>query len=207
MIGLAIAAAVIIVILFLRFGVTVEYAEDGLFVWAHMAFIKIQIIPGKPKKLKKEKSKPRKKKEEKPVDELPAPKRPGFAFEFEKLLKEALKVLGKVRRRLLIKELTVLHIQAGGDPFKMAMYHGAELTALGLSQAALESFFRVKHYNLHTSVDFVDEKARVYVFATLTIAVWEAISIGFAALRMILRSRKTKNNPDKLEKAVGKQKN
>lgn len=193
MIGLIIAAAVIIIILFLRIGVTVEFSDDGLFVTAQAAFVKISVYPKKQKRQKPEKVRGEKrKKEKKRREEKPEAKKPGLALDFERLLKEALRVMGKVRRRLLIKELTVLHIRAGGDPYVMAMDHGKELAALGLSQAALESLFRVRHYSLHTSVDFVDERARVYVFAALSIAVWEALSIGFSGLMLFLRSRKPK---------------
>lgn len=197
MTGLIIAAVIIIALALLRFGAGVEFSDDGLVVTAHAGFVSIKILPRKPKKPKK--AKERKEKKEKrrskkePETEQTEVKKPGLQFDIRKLIDEAFRLLGKAKRRLLIKELTVLYVQAGGDPFKMATTHGTLQAGLGITQAALESCFRVKRYNLHTSVDFMAEKPRVYLHAHFSIAVWEAIYLGFAALMLFLRSRKTKD--------------
>ncbi len=192
MTGYIIAAAVtvvIAVILLLRVGAAVEFSDEGLTVLAYAGFVKIKVFP---MRAKKERRKPRERRKKEELDKKTEVKKPGLSFDFKKLFDEALKVLGKVRRRLLIKELTVLYVQAGGDPSKMAIAHGAALAALGFSQAALEGLFRVKQYNLHTSVDFLAEKPRIYVYAMFKMAVWEVLYIGFAGLMLILRSRKPK---------------
>lgn len=199
MIGFGIAAVVIIAIMLFRFGATAEYSDDGLVVLARAGFIKFKLFPKKQKrksKSKREKRKPREHRKKEEREAKTAVKKPGLSFDLKKLIDEGFKVLNKVRRRLLIKDLTVLYVMAGGDPCKMAVSQGAALTALGLTQATLESFFKVKHYNLHTSVDFIAHEPRVYVYATLTIAVWEAIYIGIAGLMLVLRSRKPKENAD-----------
>ena len=204
-----IIVAVIIAVSLLRVGATAEYSDDGILLLAHVGFITKKLFPKKQKNKKrgkKEKRKPREYRKKERRDERAAAKKPGLSFEFRTLLDEVVNVLGKIKRRLLIKELTVLYVQAGGDPAKMATNHGVALTALGLTQATLECFFRVKRYNLHTSVDFIADKSRVYVHATFTIAVWEVISIGFAVLMLILRSKKPKektkaeeNTPEEVE--------
>ena len=211
MIGLIIAATVIVAIALLRIGATVEYSDDGLVVLARAGFIKMRIYPKKQKKRHKaaketrEHTRTRRKKDKRGDTE--SEKKPGLSLDFKQMLGEATNVLGKIKRRLLIKELTVLYAQAGGDPYKMAARHGAALTAMGLTQGALESFFRIKRYNLHTSVDFMAEQSRVYVHATLTIAVWEVLSIGFLMLMLILRSRKQKETSEAVEKTPEEVKN
>ena len=199
-----IIAAVIIAISLLRVGATAEYSEDGPIVLAHAGFLTIRIFPKKPKRKrreKREKIEPEKKKKKEKHDEETTGKKPGSSVDFKKLLSGVTKVLGKIKRRLYIKELTVFYVQAGGDPYKMATTQGTALAALGLTQAALESFFRIKRYNLHTSVDFIAEKSRVYVRAKLSIAIWQVVSIAFAALMLVLRSRKPKKTADVADKS------
>ena len=199
MIGLIIATVAIIAVALLRVGVTAEYSDSGAEIIGRIGFLKMKLYPQKKKsrrtaakdgRKKREKSDSKRSRRKKDKDEQETGKKPGLAFDFKRVFNEAKKVLVKLKRRLLIKELTVLFVQAGGDPYKMATRQGTVLAALGLTQGALESFFRVKRYNLHSSVDFIAEEPKIYVKATLSIAVWEIISVGVAVLMLILRAKK-----------------
>ena len=188
-----IIAAILIAIALLRVGVTAEYSDIGATVTGRVGFLKLKLYPAaKKKRTKKTKSerKERKAEKKKKDEQESGGKKPGSALDFKLIFGEVTKVLGKIKRRLLIKDLTVFYVQAGGDPFKMATTHGLALSALGLTQAALESFFRIKRYHFRTAVDFTAEDARIYVKATLSIAVWELISIGVAGLKLVLRAKK-----------------
>ena len=188
MITLAIVVAALVLIALLRFGVAVEYSENGLTVTARVAFIKITVFPMRKRKKRAEKA------ERKPREPKKSgtPKKPGGTVDFKKLISDAMALPDKLRRRILIKELTVWFTQGGGDPYAMAMGYGGISAAMGFTQGALEAAFRVKRYSLRTAVDFLAEKSKIYAKASISLAVWEAIYLGIAALGIFLGSRKPK---------------
>lgn len=201
MIGLAIAAAAIAAILLLRVGAEAEYSDAGVSVRARVGFLRITVFPRKSKLKKSEKKRSKKapKKAKKKTPKKTAEKKPGPAYDFRELIGGAASLLGKARRKLLIKRLTVWYVQGGGDAFSMAMAHGGISAAFGMTQAALESAFKVRRYDLHTSVDFLAEEPRVYVRAIFSIAIWETISLGISALALLLRSKKTATRPQEVK--------
>ncbi|MDR0905675.1 MAG: hypothetical protein LBN00_05835 [Oscillospiraceae bacterium] len=181
MIALAIIVTVVAALLLLRVGASAEFSDAGLRVSVRVGFVKIAVLPKKERgKTLESAQKSRKKRE----------KSPGSAYDFHALISGAVKLLNKLRRKILIKRLSVRYVQGGGDAFTMAMTHGGVAAVFGVSQGVLETCFRVKSYLLQTSVDYLAAEPRIYAEAALSLAVWEVISIGISAIIVFIKAKK-----------------
>jgi len=190
MLTLAIIFSVLILIALLRFGVIVEYDEAGVKLWVKAVFLKLRILDED----KKDKPKKKKKKEKKPKE-----KRPGGFQRFLDLLKAALKALGRLKRRLLIKQLTLHLTLANDDPSKTAIQYGTVSAVLGTIVPVIERQFRIKRRDLMASVDFTASAPVIYAKITISIAVWEVFYIAFAFLPALISMAKagSKSRHDK----------
>ena len=192
---LAITLAVIIGLGLLRFGVSAEYGADGVSVSAHVGFLSVHVFPRKAKleieeKKKKAKKKPKKEKGKKKKKDKKEAKKPGGLQGLLDILKAVKKALNRLRRRLLIKELTIHFISAGDDPSKTAMMFGAANAAAELVVPALEKAFRIKRRDFRAAADFCAKEPCIYVKASISIAVWEVVYIACALLPLILANMK-----------------
>ena len=166
---LAAFAALVLTLAFVRVGVDAEYANGDMTVSAKAAFLRFKVYPRR-------------------RDERKAKKRAKKGQAAEKVdirgvARSAVRVLTKLRRKVLIKQLTVAHIAGGRDnPSSAAVTYGALTAALGVTQEVLESAFKVRRYDLYANVNFNARETSVYVRAALSIAVWEIIYIAFGEL-------------------------
>ena len=196
MVALGIVLAIIILIALLRFGVSAEYSADGVSVAARIGLVSLRVFPRKIKPKKEEKKEARKKvkkakkekkKREKKKKEKPGEKKPGGLKEYLNMLPAVKKTLGRLRRRLLVKNLTIHLVFADKDPFKTAMAFGASNVAFGTVLPVLESVFRIKRRDLRASADFKTTEPSIYINAAISMAVWEAFYIVFAILPIFLK--------------------
>jgi hypothetical protein len=182
MLALAITLSVIIIIALLRFGVIVEYSDGGVRLWAKAGFIKYELLrDDQKKKLKKPKK-------ERDLKEM----MPGSFSEFMDMLKTVLKALGRLKRRLLIKQLTLYYTTAGEDPSTIALTYGAANAAIGLIVPMIRNNFRVRRLDLRTFVNFCSAEQRIYAKCTISIAVWEVFYILFALWPLVTSMFKRK---------------
>jgi len=188
MTAIAIILAVVLLIALLRFGVAVEYGEDGFRAVARLGPLRIRLFPGKKRPAKEQKKEIRKAKKEKAAGKAKAEKKPGRFTEFRKILDPAKTVLDRLRRKLLIKRLTIRYVAAGDDPVKTAMTFGRLNAAYGIISPLFDKYFRIKRRDFHTSADFEREESYIYIYAIISIAVWEAVYIVFALLPLITGS-------------------
>lgn len=214
MIALAIILAVLILIALLRFGVKAEYSEEGVSVSATAGPFSLKVYPRAvkgdkakrkaqrkaEKKARKEEKKARKgqKVPKKTEDEEHVRKKAGGLDYFLLIVSSAKTALGRLRRRLLIKKLTIHFIAGNEDASKAAMMFGGANAAVGAVTPLLENSFRVKRRDLRTSVDFNAVKPAVYAGATVSLAVWEAFYVAFALLPILTKRPKEAN-----EKSTG----
>ena len=188
---LAVIVGVIVVLLLLRVGADAEFSDGGLSVTAKVAFLRFRVFPQKgklPKSEKKRKECRKPRKSGKP--DAAGEKKPGGATDFRKLISGSLKLLRSLKRKIYIKKLYIHYIQGGGDPFSMAMAHGTFSAVFGVTQAVLESQFRVRDYSLYSSVDYVADSPKIYARAEITMAVGQVISLGFSAILLFIRAKK-----------------
>jgi len=200
MIALGIIIAVLVLIALLRFGVSVEYSSEGVIAFVHVGPFSIKAYPVEKdsdpdKESKKERKKAEKKaKKEKKTKEKEKPpfKMPGGIRGFLDMIPPLISMLERIKRRLLIKNLTVHLTAAGEDASKTAMTYGGANAAFGILTPLLENNFRVKHCDFQVNFDFMETEQKIYVNAALSLAVWEAFYIVFALfpiLKIFLKRR------------------
>ena len=213
MIALAIVFAILLLIALLRFGVSVEYSEDGILVIARIGMLSLRVFPRKIDLKKAERRaarkaarKARKKKKEKiELEEEPKAKKPGDLRTIIDLLLAVKTMLGRFKRKLLIKRLTIHFTAANEDPSKTAMTYGAASAGFSVIVPILERNFKIRRRDFLTNYDFSISKPLIYINAAVSIAVWEVIYIVFAIIPVLLRSStKTKR---KVERNHGKEGN
>jgi len=180
MIALAIVISSLVLIALLRFGVIVEYSEAGFMMWAKAGFLRFKIIdPEKEKKPKEKKKKKPKKKEEKTKAFKPGLK------DVIKIIKTVRNALSRLRRRLLIKQLTLHFTSANDDPAKTAIMFGRANAVFYTITPIMKRNFRIKKTDLRASTDFEGKEQKIYAKIIISIAVWEVFYILFAFLPLL----------------------
>ncbi|MCL2820452.1 MAG: hypothetical protein FWD38_06440 [Oscillospiraceae bacterium] len=170
MLALAIIITVLVLISFLRFGVIVEYSKDGLRLWAKAGFLRFELLrKDKKKKQKKEKKKDRK-----------VNIKPGSFKDFKDMIKALFEMMGRLKRRLLIKELTLYYVSGGDNPVSTAIKYGASNAVIAVLVTQIKKRFRVKKIDLKSWFDFSSPEQGIYAKVILSIAVWEVFYILFA---------------------------
>jgi len=196
MIALAIIVAVIILIALLRVGVSVEYSGDGVSVKARMGPIRVRVFPAREvspeiaaERAAKKAIKKVAKKEAKKKRKREAPKKPGTAKQFLEMLPSVKTVLSRLRRRLLIKKLTIHYTAAGDDPYNTAMLFGAANVVFETVVPMLEKSFRIRRRDLRADVNFELDAPVIYAKAVISLAVWEAIYIVLPIAKGLAKSK------------------
>ena len=193
MIAIAIVLAVLVLLALLRFGVSAEYSAVGISVTARAGPISMRIFPQKAGRAIKDKKKKKKKAKKEEIDkEIPEEKTPGGLKGFMEIAAAAKNTLSRLRRRLLIKKLTIHYIAANDDPYKTAMTFGTINVVFGMVAPLLEKAFRIKRRDFQASADFHATEPTIYFNASVSIAVWEAIFIVSAILPLIIKKAKEK---------------
>lgn len=183
MVILIVILAIILLLALLRIGMTVEYSADGVSVMVRVGFVPVRVFPRKEKPEKAEK--PKKEKKAKKKKEIPEEKKPGKLQYFLNIVSAAKKPLGRLRRKLLIKYLTIRLTTGGEDPSKTAMMFGAANAAFGTVMPMLDMVFRIRRRDLRAEADFDAVETLIYVKAAISLAVWEAVYIFFAILPLL----------------------
>jgi len=193
MITLAIIIAILILFALLRFGVSAEYSAEGFILKVQAGPLSIRVFPQKEKtekaKIKAEerarKSKLRKAKKKEKAKKKTVEKKPGSLKDFFVILSAAKNMLSRVKRRLLIKKLTIYFTSAGDDPSKTALLYGAANAVFGSITPVLENNFRIKKRDFQAFADFLTQEQSIYLNAAISLAVWEAVYIVFALFPVI----------------------
>jgi hypothetical protein len=151
----------------------------------------------KKKAEKKAEKKAKKKAEKEARKESGEKKKPGPLKPILDMLPAVKTLLGRLRRRLLIKKLIIHYTAAGGDPYNTAFTFGAANAAIGVVVPILERSFRIKQRDFKMAADFNSVQQGIYINAIISMAVWEAVYIVFAILTAgirLLKSTKVTND-------------
>ncbi len=168
-IGVALLLLILLLVL-LRLRLTGIYGAEGASLTVSLGSLPILKIPrpkgqkdaggpGRPEKKKK------KKKEEK-KEESKGGSEPGFRRELQIISR----LLGKLKRRLCIDELTLRYLSAGDDPAATALLYGAASAAAVALVRAVESLFHVKEADVRASVSFTEPRPRVRARLKLSVS-------------------------------------
>jgi len=187
MIVICIVIVILILISLIRFGVTAEYGADGLIVTAEAGPFSIRAFPREAKPEKADKKALRKARKEKKAKKKPVQKKPGKLRAFLDMIPALKKALSRLRRRLRVKKLTIYYVAAGDDAAVTALSFGAANAVLEMISPALEDRFRVKRRDFRTYADFQAAEQSIYIEASLSIAVWEAVYIALAMVPVLIK--------------------
>jgi hypothetical protein len=192
MIVLAVIIAVLLLICFVRLGAVVEYGEEGITAVASVGPLRIRLLP---RGVKRKTEKKKKGKEQAAGAAVKA----GRLESLKNQLPSLNRALARLKRRLLINELTIHYMAAVTDPAQTALYFGGASAGYGIILPLLENNFRIKKRDLRAAVNFEATEPYIFIRAKLTLAVWEAIYVGFGLVKNILKSESMRA---KLRKAV-----
>ena len=222
--------AFFVVLLSIKIAVTVHY-EDDVAVSVKWLFIKINILPKKEKKPKKEKPKKEKKpKEEKPKEESEVVKEPkkkkgdNMFVRFYKnrgvsgvvqLLKDAAAALGgmfgRIGRAFLFEELYVSLDVGGGDSADTAIKYGKVCSAAFPAMGLIVNKARVKKYNIEITPDFIYGKTAARLHTKISLRPIRLINAVFVLVfellfKVVFKLLKHSKAPEepKVEKQINK---
>ena len=162
-----------------------------------IGFIRVRILPSKPKKPKKQKKKQpaAKKPAQKPAA---APKKPLFSGdpkELRALLQLGVQTLGDLRRKLRVEVLTLfVYFGGGDDPAKNAIAYGRAWAVIGSITPLLDQLFVIQKRRIEPRFAPQEDKLRVEWRIVLTITIGRALALGIRAglgfLRIVSNKKK-----------------
>ena len=178
--------------------VGVDAGFDGeLRLSLKIGFIRVRILPSKPKKPKKQKKKQpaAKKPAQKPAA---APKKPLFSGdpkELRALLQLGVQTLGDLRRKLRVEVLTLfVYFGGGDDPAKNAIAYGRAWAVIGSITPLLDQLFVIQKRWIEPRFAPQEDKLRVEGRIVLTITIGRALALGIRAglgfLRIVSNKKK-----------------
>lgn len=183
MIALCIIMAVllvIVIILLIPVGAEAEYDRPGATVWLRIGGIRKILYPRPPKPEGEEKTKKEKKKKEKP-EKAAEPKKGGTLQLIMQLIPVGIEALGRFKRGLIIKKLTLWFCFGGDDPAKVAVSFGGASAGAGLIVPMLQRNFRIKEIDVQNGVDFTSAETTVYAHADIRIRIITILAIAVTA--------------------------
>lgn len=186
MTALYIAAGVLALITlfcFMRLRLIAEYDHRGLVAYVKLGPLRRQIAGKKKKAGKKEEGAGEKKEEG---------RKKGTFEDFKAMLPDLTDVVRRLFRRIVVEELTLRYVAAGGEnPAAAALQFGGAYAGIGVLLPILESVFTIKRRDLQAEVDFGATESTLYAKAHLSMAVWQVL-VGFVRLTIISIKLRTK---------------
>ncbi len=193
--ALIIVLLVLTVLLIVPLGIDGGYNGKSLILGIKIGLFNIRVLPKKEKPLKLEKQrKPKKQKEPaKNKGKEQKQKEPLDKEQIRKLVKAALRALGRFRKKLRINFLRVHVTFATSDPFATAMGFGASNAVMSTIVPLIDDAFIIEKRDIGTSFDFLSDKPVFDFWITTTIQIWEilyiAIAFGLDLLKMKIKQK------------------
>lgn len=180
----------------LRLRISLEYGEGGALLTLFVGRIPVMRLPGDKKKQPVDKKERKKKRKKRKKREDEGKHRGGSLPGFRSLLRIITDVLGKLRRRLIVDELTLWYQSGSEDPAAAALGFGRANAAAAALLEPLTALFHIRNTDIRTAVDFMETKPRVYARLMIAVPAGVLIWIGLRALRLYMRARRTGNRKD-----------
>ncbi len=192
--GWMIAVGALTLLAVMPLGIHLSYDIGGLVVNLIIGPVSVPLFP---RENTKKKTKPEKKISH-PTTRASSgsknQKKGGSICDFEGVLRQILAFLGHFRRKLLIKNLRMKLILAGGDPCDLAVNYGKSWAALGNVMPLLEQIFRIRNRDLEIACDFCGDKTTVVADIGIVISLGRLLSlVTVHGLRILSEFIKLKN--------------
>lgn len=193
--GWLITISVFVLIGCLPMHVIAAYDWEGPVVKLGLGFLRFSIVPPKNRSHKKKKKpvKEKKKQAVQAVQEKKAesPKSKMSLHDLLPFIHLGLDFLGNLKRKLIVKNLRVHCVLAGGDPADLAIHYGRAWIALGNLMPRLEQFLHIRKRNLCVECDFTDTKTKVDAYLDISLTIGRALGLilgyAFRAASLYLR--------------------
>lgn len=175
MLVLAIILGIFLLIGLTPVGVDASFMHNVLKVSAKVGPLKITVFPTVPKVEKA--AKRVEAKEMKKAEKEGA--RPSMELILQ-LVKLGLRALGRFRRRLHVRHLTVHYVAAGDDPYQTALQYGAITAALNALAPLSDRVLKIRHKDIRADLSFETDKPAVAARLVAVIAIGDLVYIGLA---------------------------
>ena len=189
-----IVLAVFVLIGCIPVGVDARYLENELSLRLKIGFLKVQVLPAKPKKKraapKKKQAAPKKKQEtakqaavsEKPEATKKKVSMPKLTLaDILELVNLACDTLGDLRQKLRVEILTLHVVLGADDPAKAAMQYGSAWAVIGMLDPKLDRLFVIKKRDIQPVLDYNENEIKISAQLALTITIGRALSLGLKA--------------------------
>lgn len=182
-------------------GVDARYGEDGVFLAAKIGFVRIPLLPQRKKR--KKQPKPRKTTQKNKSQRTAQPRAQrspllsGGLSGILELLELVGQVLGDLRRKLRVDELT-LHVCVPGadDPAKAAIGYGRAWAAIGALTPPLERLCIIKKRDIQPTLDYNTTTLQVQAHLVMSMTIGRALALalraGIGFLRLYAEKRRCK---------------
>lgn len=178
-----IIAAVSALVAFARIRLRIEYTKDGFSGAVQILFIKIGFPQKKKKRQRKKKETTNDKKEQEKKKEH------GKISEFRAMIKPLFDAAGKLVRTIVIHELTADVIITGDNACETALIYGASFACLGMIAPWIDSL-KIKRKNITIAADFQASETKIYLYAYMSLAVWQIAAIAAGFVYQYMKSKK-----------------
>lgn len=181
---LGIIILALLLISLIRVGGTAEYSETGVLVRARLGLIRFTIYPRKKKTKKKSAKETKPEKEPSAPEEEPPAKAGGLFSTVKEFLPLVADAAGQFKRKIRVDRLYLDFTAAASDPAAAALAFGGANAALGMIWPVFENNFNIQDRRIRTAVDFNRREPVIYVFASFSLTVGQAVVLG---LRLAIR--------------------
>ncbi len=166
------------IISWIRIGGRVRYGQAGLFVTALAGPFKLQLLPAKPKKEKKQRKPKKKPAQAEKHKKGPAEGRPGTLSRLMKLLPVVGQACGALKRKIRIDDLELELVWGGPDAAAVALGYGRANAALGMIWPIFANNFKVKRHSFRIGMDYGAAQPAVELQAAVTMIVGQIVTLG-----------------------------
>lgn len=189
MTALLIVLGVLLAIGCIPVGIRAVYDEAAA-VYLTVLGVRIRLYPMKQKEKQKKQDEPQQKEKKK------------FKFpprtQLEEYLHLLLEVLGRFRRRLVVKTLTLHAVFGGDDPADAALNYGRAWAAIGVVMPLMEQCFTIRRRDVGAFLQEGEETIRLKAELHATLTVGRFLQLALLALWRFLKIyRSHKNQPEK----------
>lgn len=154
LLALLITAAILGILVLLRFGLRVEYFSGETLVFFCIGRIRIKVYSSVEKKAKKQKKKNRKKDAEKQPGEKKTGKKQFDLRDILSLVREGGGIAARLMKRIRVEELRGQLTVGGSDAASAAIAYGRLWAAVGAAHALLDNLVTVKSFDVDVLLDY-----------------------------------------------------
>ena len=206
---LGVFIALIVGLCLIPVGFDAGFEHDALHVSAKVMGMQLQLFPrakGEEKKPVEEKPKAEKPPEEK-KEEKPTTKKKGLPLglsiqELLEIVKAVLRGLGRFGHKMKVDRFRLIFVASEPDPYYTAMTYGTVNEVLSMLAPLCKKAFTCKDCEVRTGVDFLGNRMQLEFGLGMSIRIGQILGvvfgIAFAALKVVLKSKKRQKREAKL---------